>query len=781
MKKYDLYPETSQPHQFDISTATLHSNEEYGAMDLLSSDTITAGEFITCAFEFTAGRNGISPGGRIQIFTDSDSDWDRPQVSDPTGPNYLLIESPETVRIYPHIIDQRAITLRMVSGRLEPGDKIAVTYGDTSHGGPGTRCQTFYESSINFYGATDPDGASGLRVLDNPTKVRIMGGTIEGGSVHAPSDLLLGRPFRLVVKSEDRWGNPAEEFNGQVEVKAPGLNIDSKLFSMDKSCGGVLVLEGCEFREPGASNIEVIFREDGQELVVRSNPIAITEEDVELKLFWGDPHSGQVANPLKIDEYFEYAQNVSAMDYAGFQRNDAQHSTSAYLIQQESEKKYYKPHEFVVLPGFEWSADWEHGGHHNVYFSRFDMPMKRWNGANRVGEPGESDLPHILDLHEYYRSTDTVITPHVGGQHADLQYHDPLLEPALEITSTHGTFEWFLEESLSRGYEMGFLGGNDCHTGRPGDDRPGYQERRYSKGGITGTYARELTLSGILEALKKKRVYATTGAKIRAHLHVDDHFIGSKYLAEKPPKINVKVAGTGPLERIDLFRGTELIHTSDLRDSYKESSVRILWSGASRRWSFSGVVWKGIIKFSNTKLENIERIRFDSPRSHFWFDGDNEIHFESWTCGYPSGFILDFEPNTDPQIVLSLDSYLISSERRFGEDVQLNQTTESVIPRNGLPPEVKMTLAHGDSTRIETTMSEIQKESISLPLGGLNRNIILEKSPNETTTRAEVSFTDNQMKPGTNPYWAKITQQDMEMAWLSPVFADYYPDSTEIE
>ena len=116
------------------------------------------------------------------------------------------------------------------------------------------------------------------------------------------------------------------------------------------------MLEGCEFREAGASYIEVVFREDSQELVVRSNPIAITEVDVELKLFWGDPHSGQVANPLKIDEYFEYAQNVSAMDYAGFQRNDAQHSTSAYLIQQESEKKYYKPHEFVVLPGFEWST-----------------------------------------------------------------------------------------------------------------------------------------------------------------------------------------------------------------------------------------------------------------------------------------------------------------------------------------------------------------------------------------------------------------------------------------
>jgi hypothetical protein len=727
------------------------------------------------------GTNAISRGGRIQIFTDSDSDWDRPQVNDPVGSNYLSIDSPETVRIYPHIIDQRGITLRVARGHLASKDKITVTFGDTSYGGLGTRCQTFYESSINFYCAVDPDGVNGLRILDNPTKIRVIGGSIESGSVHAPSDVLLGKHFRLIVKAEDRWGNPAEAFNGEVEVRAPGLNIDSKLFSMDKSYGGVLVLEGCEFREPGASYIEVIFRESGQELLVSSNPIEISEEDAELKLFWGDPHSGQVANPLKIDEYFEYARNVSGMDYAGFQRNDSGHSASAYLIQQESEKKYYKPHEFVVLPGFEWSADWEHGGHHNVYFSRFDLPMKRWNGGSRLGEPGETDLPHVLDLHEYYRSTDTVITPHVGGQHADLQYHDPTLEPAFEVTSTHGTFEWFLEESLSRGYEMGFLGGNDCHTGRPGDDRPGHQERRYSKGGITGTYARELTLPGVLEALKKKRVYATTGARIRAYLHVDDHFIGSKYLAEKPPEINLKAVGTGPLERIDLFRGTELIHTSDLRDSFKENSIRILWSGASRRWSYSGVVWKGVINFNNAKLINVKRIRFDSPRSHFRFNGDNEIHFESWTCGYPSGLILDFEPNTDPQIDLSLDSHLISSESKFGEDVYLNQLTESVIPRNGFPAEVKMTLAHGDSARIKTSMAEIQEELISFPLGGLNRNIILEKTPNESTTRAEVSFTDNEMKPGTNPYWAKITQQDMEMAWISPVFVDYYPDSTEIE
>ena len=34
---------------------------------------------------------------------------------------------------------------------------------------------------------------------------------------------------------------------------------------------------------------------------------------------------------------------------------------------------------------------------------------------------------------------------------------------------------------------------------------------------------------------------------------------------------------------------------------------------------------------------------------------------------------------------------------------------------------------------------------------------------------------DNGVQPGVNPYWVKVVQQDMEMAWISPVFADYMP------
>ena len=98
-------------------------------------------------------------------------------------------------------------------------------------------------------------------------------------------------------------------------------------------------------------------------------------------------------------------------------------------------------------------------------------------------------------MHAEYRHTDVVVTPHVGGTAADLRYHEPSIEPALEITSTHGQFEWFLRESLERKYRMGFVGGSDCYTGRPGDDHPGHQLRRYQKAGLTGLYATDLSLA----------------------------------------------------------------------------------------------------------------------------------------------------------------------------------------------------------------------------------------------------------------------------------------------
>ena len=455
---------------------------------------------------------------------------------------------------------------------------------------------------------------------------------------------------------------------------------------------------------------------------------------------------------------------MSGLDFAGYQRNDSAHSTDAYEIQQEEEARFHSPGRFVPLPGFEWSGNLAAGGHHNVYFGRFDLPMKRWRGADRLGRPGETDLPHVRDLHNYYRGTDTVITPHVGGQHADLQWHDPTLEPAVEVTSTHGSFEWILRESIERGYQMGFVGGNDCHTGRPGDDRPGHQLRRYSKGGLTGVYAEELSLKGVLDAIKAKRVYATTGSRIRAAVTVDGHFIGEKYSCGSSCEIKVDIAGTAPLERVEVYRGLELIHTENLSAPATGSRVRVLWDGASRMSSYSGISWSGYVDAGDARIGEVTPIRFDSPRTNYERVGDTRLDLTGWACGYPSGVIFDLasesESSVPPETVITV---ALESSLVIGETFGLH----------GEAPPRRMALAEADSIRVSATVGQLANHAATVDLGHLNRSVKLKMAPEPATDHTEFSVIDQAVQPGVNPYWIKVVQQDMEMAWISPVFADY--------
>ena len=743
-------------------SSTAQQSDEWGSLELVSAPLIEAGELVTVHLRYIAGTAGLAPGGTVSITTTSDSDWAPPQLADPAADGFLKAAPPPDCAVSVHTPDHKSIVVTLQSGKLQSGDAIDIVLGDRSGGGLGLRAQTFYEPRRYFHCEVDPTG-SGKHGTARSAVLQIAGGNADSLSAIAPSDIEVGSSFALLLKAEDRWGNPAEQYRGTVTVSAPGLILpDGNDLEFDEDDAGVRRIDDAVFTEAGATRIDLEDAANG--LTASSNQIQIARELPALKLYWGDPHSGQIADASKIGDYFRYAKEVSALDFAGYQRNDSAHSTDDYHHQQSEEKVFHEPGRFVPLPGFEWSGNLAAGGHHNVYFGRFDLPMKRWNGAERLGRPDETDLPHVRDLHNYYRGTDTVITPHVGGQHADLQFHDPSLEPAVEVTSTHGSFEWILRESIERGYEMGFVGGNDCHTGRPGDDRPGHQERRYSKGGLTGVYADELTLKGILNAIKAKRVYATTGARIRAMVTVDGHFIGEKFSCGNSCEIKVSVEGTAPLERIEVYRGLELLHTEHLTGPPTGSRIRVLWNGASRMSSYSGISWDGHIDAGTGEFGDVSPVRFDSPRSGFERTGKSQLAVEGWACGYPSGVVADLTGKSgaaispDTEITVVLNSRLVIGETfgRHGE----------VGPR-------KMALARGDSVRISATLGQLANRPATIDMGHLNRGVTLELAPEAATDRAEFTVTDDDVQPGVNPYWVKVVQQDMEMAWISPVFADY--------
>ena len=452
------------------------------------------------------------------------------------------------------------------------------------------------ETKRYFWVGIDATGAGEFVTLTESPYLAVVGGEAVKLAAVAPSTVVAGKPFRLLVRAEDAWGNPAHAYTGTVTLDAPGIDIprDEQRLTFEPDDHGVRTIEGCVATGPGTHRLHA---EDPQRgLAARSNPIACTVRQPAHTLFWADPHGGQVALAAKIPDFFRFARDVAALDFVGYQRNDHMVSAEDWRLQQEAEAAFTEPGRFVPLPGFEWSPDTARGGHHNVYFRRYNQPIRR-NSHAQVADKSDidTDLPHVRDLYAAYRHGDVLITPHVGGAHADLSYHEPSLEPAIEMTSTHGSFEWFLEEALQNRYTVGFLGGSDSHTGRPGTDAPGYQPRRYAQAGLTGIYAAELTLDAFFAALKARRCYATTGARIILHVAADGHPMGAAYGTASPPNVSVAVTGTAPLESVELYRGLERIYSHPIETRPDPNCVRILWQGASRKSSYSGVVWDGAV------------------------------------------------------------------------------------------------------------------------------------------------------------------------------------------
>jgi Protein of unknown function (DUF3604) len=747
-----------------VVTRTVDSDAGYGSAWIEPDGDVVAGSHGTWRLTYEAGSRGIAVGGSLRVRTDSDTDWGVPQFLDPAAPDYMTVTTPDDVHASIQVGGPKSLVVQIHGRRLEPGERITLTLGDTGGGSPGSRAQTFLEARHDFLFEVDIEGDGNAALLADPPHVSIVGGPAERLVLIAPSSVVVGQPFRLIVKAEDRWGNPSSSFTGVVELSGNGIGFpsrtirfepDSKSLPMER---GVQSVEGLTATTAGILHVAAVVRD--ADLVARSNPIVATESAGEYQLHWADPHGGQIGSSAKIADFFRYARDVAGVQFVGYQRNADVISKDDWTVQQRAERELHEPGRFIPIPGFEWSGRTPEGGHHNVYFRRHDQPVRRNppTEAPQSIEP-ETELPHVRDLYDAYRNTDTIITPHVGGEHSNLTWHEPTLEPAMEITSSHGSFEWAIREILERGYQLGFLGGSDCYTGRPGDDRPGHQLRRYAKSGLTAIYTQDITLEGFFEAMRARRVYATTGARIVLHVEAGGHWLGSGYTTSDPPRLTVKVIGTAPLESVELFRGLERVYSFPFDHQPVTDRVRILWAGASRMSSYSGIVWDGSLAVDGASISSVESLRFDSPRSFYSLPGDEAVTWHAWGCGYPMGLTLGLNGADDAGLRLAVASQTITGPMYGGHG-------EAGGPR-------RISFAPADHVSLSVGLRDLQKGPLELPLGVLDRRLTVSLDHEPGPETAEFEFTDDEVQPGVNPYWVRVVQSDLEMAWSSPLFVDF--------
>jgi hypothetical protein len=226
----------------------------------------------------------------------------------------------------------------------------------------------------------------------------------------------------------------------------------------------------------------------------------------------------------------------------------------AYL--QAVTERYDEPGEFATIVAYEWTGKSHPGpGHKCIYLpgpgipiiSRDDVPVGR-DVVQKISEQGAFTGPH-----------------HIGWTGADVEGHDPVGQPVWEICSCHGCYEHpdhplghrgelhdqFAKPLLDQGLRFGFIANSDSHglLWHHGECR----KRDPFRTGLTAVISASRTRSAILEAIRERRCYATSGAKILLDVHVAGFPMGSELDIEGPVDVHVRALGTSDIARVELM------------------------------------------------------------------------------------------------------------------------------------------------------------------------------------------------------------------------------------
>ena len=717
--------------------------DELGYAEVEPAADAVAGELGTWRIRYKVGRWGIDERGSIKVAFRQVSNWGAPQFGDPKGENYTTVKlHSESEAVLSPRFERRgyirhwrqALTIDVLDGCLWEGDSIDITLGDTSGGGPGLRAQTFSESNFEFKMFVDPFGAGNFQPLPHSPTLKIKGGEARRLVTIISSEAAVGEKGWLLVKAEDRHGNIAEGCSEEISLEAVGANLglpESLRFDGD----GIALLrtEEVSFEDEGVARVRV---RDGAGREALSNPVVVRERIEGPRLHWGDFHGGQTAGTVGVNsfkEFYRFARDAGALEFTTHQGNCFEVTNQDMEELKEQTRAFHEPGRFVPFLGYEWSGTTPMGGDHAIFFFDEDSAIHRCSHWLQTDlSDVDTDRDHITKLHAQLRGAQALSLPHVGGRPANLEFHDPELEPVIEIHSKHGMFEWMLEESIERNMKVGFVGGSDDHYGQPGACYPSEDISHFaSRNGLTALYAGELTRESIWADIKARRCYATSGERIYLRFMVNDRWMGEEIDAAEPPRISVEAVGTAPLERIELFRGMTRIHTEQIAANRPGNWLRVLFSGARVRGRGRSTLWDGRLSLSEARILGAEPVAFVENRDRFLESTESGISWSLYTAGDSRGFNLEFG----------------------GEDSEIEIQTK-----------------HAE---LKGKIRNFLENPAVVDAGRLGQRIEVGKTPAmDGPWEARFEYVDNDAPSGLNTYWVRVVQVNQEKAWSSPVWVN---------
>ena len=739
--------------------------ELMGTARLDPSGSFEAGSMQSFTLVYTAGRFGVDDTGSIKIGFRFASDFGPVQFTDPKAPGYTTVEASngatlETKWEFKRNIRpwSRSLYIGVVKEFLAPGDTITIRFGDRRFGSPGIRLQTYCESEFEFRVLTDAIATYDYVALSESPKIKIAPGPGMKWHAFLPTCARSGTPFRLTFKVDDKWGNPSDLVDrtvrlvpeGAIEGLPPTVPIKKGQFGS--------VIDGLQVAGPGEVSIRVLD-EAGHELC-RSNPLRVVPKDAALIHFWGDTHgqSNETLGTNTAREYFEFGRDKAHLDVMGHQGNDFQITGAFWRELNALTKDFDRPGQFVCIPGYEWSANTAVGGDRNVHYRHEGETIHRSSHAqiaDAVDMADEASDAHTAnELFEKLKGKDCVVLAHVGGRYADIKYaHDGVLETSVEVHSAWGTFEWLLHDAFEKGFRVGIMGNSDGHKGRPGACYPGASFFG-SQGGLTCFLAERLDRDAIFESMRRRHHYATTGN--RAFVSVSAELDTEGEVFDRDPALGpsraqrsrrlimgdiarvsgdeveliVDLAGSSPIERLDLYDGLNLIETvRPYRAAELGNRVRLTYEGAEYRGRARTTNWDGSLTLRDNRILRAAVVNNWNLDRGIKEQSVSRVAWKAVTTGNYG----------------AIDLWLESASGRLGFDT---------APVSG-----------------EVSIGDLGIEPHVFDAGGLGRAIRLQRLP-EVMSQSRLDLRRKiKLRPqGDTRLYVRVQQEDGHRIWTSPIY-----------
>ena len=629
-----------------------------------AGNEVVAGDTVSFSIEFKVGAYGIDDGGNIRVAWRLVSDFEAPQFDDPAGYGYTTVTTDGAAKVRPFVEPyerpfKSSIRIGVSNGFLKEGDTIRLTFGDTSKGSPGIRAQSFCESRHEFRVFSDPFGTMRFFECEERLAFSVVSAAPDTLQAVIPGTVKPGEDFDIVLRCLDKFGNPAKDFSGEVELAIPGLSEKEydivRQVRMTAENRGLIRIGGNHVFREGPFHLKVSCQSAG--FLSYSNA-SFCGGPGEMNLYFGDMH-GQ--NDLTIgtgslDEYYSFARDAAAVDFSSWQGNDLEVDEDKWELIREKTREYHKDGKYVVFLGYEWSGTTPTGGDHNVYFLDDSEDYYPSSNALTLGKriKPENNANPLPELYKKLAGRkDVMLVPHIGGRKANLDFFNPEFIHNIEIHSHHGIFEWFGMDAMKRRLKTGFLATSDDHTCRLGMSYPCYKYGKNAhtafdvSSGLTGVYAKELTRQGIWEALTARRCYASTQGRVNLLVKMGSHYMGEEIPAGKLSDLYVRAAGSAPVDRILFYNWDQLLMEKRMLPPAK-NRIRITWTGVVRRARQKSADWSGTLRLENGKILSAEAVCFDRIDQGITSRTDTELSWTSSTSGDIDGLelLLESSENT---------------------------------------------------------------------------------------------------------------------------------------